>query len=101
MPTDAGIDLICNDQMKLESTNAYAGTCTDVCVDLNIGLPVDGCSNIGDATCLCQAIAAPDCVGEDLGCFGNELHLCYQGKLAISGCPNACGMTPEGWFTCE
>ncbi|MFV8750019.1 hypothetical protein ACNOYE_05685 [Nannocystaceae bacterium ST9] len=97
-PEDAGIPLLCNDQMQLESTDLFPSVCGDIC--LGVGAPVDACGGIGDAACACQPIAAPDCVGEQLGCFGNELHLCFQGKVVISGCTNGCGMTPEGWFTC-
>jgi hypothetical protein len=99
-PQDAGVPLFCNDQMELESTDAYPGTCVDICVDTNLGTPVDACAGISDAVCACQALAAPDCDGETLGCFGTELRLCFEGKVVVSDCPNVCGMS-EGWFTCE
>jgi hypothetical protein len=99
-PEDVGIPLQCNEQMQLESTSVFSQSCVNVCLELGFGTPVDGCSNIGDAACVCQALAAPDCGGEQLGCFGTELRLCFEGKVVVSGCLESCGTTPEGWYTC-
>lgn len=103
-PTDAGIPLLCPalPPLELESTNAFAGSCTGACID-NQATPVNACGNIGmPAACLCESPGAPDCDTEELGCItSTELHLCFEGKVVVASCPDGCGMTPEGWFTCD
>lgn len=103
-PTDAGIPLFCPalPPLELESTNNFASSCIGSCLD-DAATPVDACGNIGmPATCMCRSQNAPDCDGAQLGCVTpTELHLCFDGQVVIGSCPDGCGMTPEGWFTCD
>jgi hypothetical protein len=103
-PTDAGQPLLCPalPPLELESTNAFAGSCVGACLD-NQATPVNACGNIGmPAACLCESPDAPDCGAAELGCVtATELHLCFEGKVVVASCIDGCGMTPEGWFTCD
>jgi hypothetical protein len=100
-PEDAGTPLFCDgDLLLLESTDLFDVACERVCSGQGT-MSVDACGGIGVAAkCLCLAPDAPDCQGAQLGCVGNELQLCHQGKVVVADCPN-CGTSPEGWFVCE